>query len=603
MLKFKVNNYITLKLEANKTNIYIKEEKFRQCRYLLLNISYDEIASLNDISSVDEAAETLSRQMEFRERNKTIIPPEVEFWGHCSNLQIWVENNYNTRLLLSNLAFPLLKKLAEVGDPIAQRVFKNEIIERFLSYELNTIQFLIEEGYFRYFDGKEIEIIVDELSVGIEKMPIKKAIRYLDIIARAGIDDRLLARSIKNLCDRLYILSRSEILSLLDIDLVYNSRASNFYRLLLEDFRISKIFFESITSNQYDLQNKTIHFLSYIAKVGIYYLIKWFPFGVRKFNALNFKSALFELSIHKASLDPHLEMIEFITYQIFLWKKHDLSNYNRLMEILDGIKYLYKMCLPQDFIEMPTDEFFSRFDEYYKNCIANYSFSVNDTINNFKIQTGDNYYYDLLQERLPINDFFRGDHDAYRELREILFPEETFLIFSITGGLEDLPFGISVGLLNLSEKAKKWIKKIKLSLAHLKLEKFHRILMKELQQFLVEDFSYEEKLKVLYCVLDYIIYERYQIEIRYIDSHIFNERVKDYYEKLSCSVVFEGSTECDINYTVYPEGQQFYYKANRVDNNKNTQILQLFKKIFFPNENLEILTVFKLKAYVFYIKK
>ena len=35
------------------------------------------------------------------------ITPKQEFWAHCSNLQTWNENYYDTRLIHTNLAFPL----------------------------------------------------------------------------------------------------------------------------------------------------------------------------------------------------------------------------------------------------------------------------------------------------------------------------------------------------------------------------------------------------------------------------------------------------------------------------------------------------------------
>ena len=62
--EFKVNDYLSLKLEDNITNIYIKGRLFRQCKYLLLNIFVDEITSLDVIVSIDEAAEKLDRSLD-----------------------------------------------------------------------------------------------------------------------------------------------------------------------------------------------------------------------------------------------------------------------------------------------------------------------------------------------------------------------------------------------------------------------------------------------------------------------------------------------------------------------------------------------------------
>ncbi len=156
MKEFRVNNYITLKLEDGKTNIYVDGELFEQCKFLLLNIPVEKVSSLDEIESVDEAAENLSKKMERNEASEFKISPEVEFWAHCSNLQVWSEYNYDTRLIHSNLAFPLLKKLTEVGDPIAKRVFKEEIAKRLESGYWPVIEFLMKEEYTDYLSREEL---------------------------------------------------------------------------------------------------------------------------------------------------------------------------------------------------------------------------------------------------------------------------------------------------------------------------------------------------------------------------------------------------------------------------------------------------------------
>jgi hypothetical protein len=79
MVEFKVNDYISLRLDDNKTVIYINNRKFNQCKYLLLNISHDDVFFLEDIESVDEAALQLNNSLEYKQIE---IPPETEFWGH-----------------------------------------------------------------------------------------------------------------------------------------------------------------------------------------------------------------------------------------------------------------------------------------------------------------------------------------------------------------------------------------------------------------------------------------------------------------------------------------------------------------------------------------
>ncbi|MBN1214717.1 MAG: hypothetical protein JXA99_04670 [Candidatus Lokiarchaeota archaeon] len=129
MKKFVINQYLTLKLENNNTNIFINKELFIQCKYLLVNIPVNDLNNFRNIDSIDDLEEMYDEPLEHLMRSKVNIPPETEFWGHCSNIQAWYENNYNSNLLHSNIAFPLLKKLYLVGDPLAKKVFKEEIIK------------------------------------------------------------------------------------------------------------------------------------------------------------------------------------------------------------------------------------------------------------------------------------------------------------------------------------------------------------------------------------------------------------------------------------------------------------------------------------------
>ncbi|MFW9877763.1 MAG: hypothetical protein ACFFG0_32140 [Candidatus Thorarchaeota archaeon] len=147
MNEYKINDYITLRLENEETVIYIKNKRFLVCKYLLINIPIDQTEYFKEIQSIDEFSDTVGKSLEPtidfdgipHRRNE--IPADVEFWGHCSNLQAWYENNYDTRLLHSNLAFPLLKKLTEVGDTLAQAIFQEEICQRFESFYPTTIKY------------------------------------------------------------------------------------------------------------------------------------------------------------------------------------------------------------------------------------------------------------------------------------------------------------------------------------------------------------------------------------------------------------------------------------------------------------------------------
>lgn len=162
--EFKVNEFLTVKLEEPfdpratryTTVIYVGGRYFRQCKFLLLNIPIENVSSFDEIDSIDEAAEKLDKSQEPVEGYEPIIPPEVEFWGHCSNLQVWYENDYDTRLLHSNLAFSLLKRLTEEGDPLAKRMFKEEIAKRLARGYMPVIEYLQQEEYIAYLTHEEM---------------------------------------------------------------------------------------------------------------------------------------------------------------------------------------------------------------------------------------------------------------------------------------------------------------------------------------------------------------------------------------------------------------------------------------------------------------
>jgi len=159
MYQFRINRFITLKLVNNKTIIYINGEDFIQCHYLLLSKNVDEVKNIMLLESIDQLEAQLDKTMEISGGGKLNIPPETEFWAHCSNMQVWAEYGYNTKMLHRNIAFPLLKRLTEAGDPIARRVLKEEIAKRFEGGFEPVVKYLIIEGYMEYFSSEELEII------------------------------------------------------------------------------------------------------------------------------------------------------------------------------------------------------------------------------------------------------------------------------------------------------------------------------------------------------------------------------------------------------------------------------------------------------------
>ena len=159
--EFRVNNHLVLRLENNRTNIYVGGRLFNHCKYLILNIDKDKCNEYDEIESIDEAAEKLDDSMHGVRFGDYYVSPETEFWGHCSNIQAWYENKYDTRLLHRNLAFPLLKALIKVGDPLAKRVIKEEIAERLESGYPSVVLYLIKESYLDYLNQEELNTIFE----------------------------------------------------------------------------------------------------------------------------------------------------------------------------------------------------------------------------------------------------------------------------------------------------------------------------------------------------------------------------------------------------------------------------------------------------------
>ncbi|MFX0043964.1 MAG: DNRLRE domain-containing protein [Candidatus Hodarchaeota archaeon] len=172
----KVNEYITLRLEFGKTFIYVNNRRFIQCIRLILNIPMDNVPLYDEIESIDEAAKIYGRHIwqnmivrgpgaipETDQHHK--ITPEQEFWGHCSNIQAWVEHDYDTRILMANISFPLLRELTKAGDPKAKIIYKEEIALRLESGYPSVVQYLLAQRYLEIFNPEELQTILETTDI------------------------------------------------------------------------------------------------------------------------------------------------------------------------------------------------------------------------------------------------------------------------------------------------------------------------------------------------------------------------------------------------------------------------------------------------------
>lgn len=170
---FRINKYLTLKLVNKETEIFVNGKPFRQCKYLLLNLDAKHLEDYDEIKSIDQAETELNHDLHGAHggiKEEYEITAQDEFQAHCSNLQVWAESNYDTRLLHRNLAFPLLKRLTEVGDPTARMRYRDEIAERLESGEEVVFRFLSSGGYLRTFNTNELLTIAENIKESKTKL-------------------------------------------------------------------------------------------------------------------------------------------------------------------------------------------------------------------------------------------------------------------------------------------------------------------------------------------------------------------------------------------------------------------------------------------------
>ncbi|MFW9877283.1 MAG: hypothetical protein ACFFG0_29685 [Candidatus Thorarchaeota archaeon] len=167
---YKINEYISLVLKDRKTIIFLGGSEFLICKAVFVDIDTNDKGFVYD--TIDEVIDDGA--------NRIYVPisPEEEFWIHCSNLQAWAENNYNTALLHSNIAFPLLEGLVGLRDPLAKRVFKDEVIKRLLSDYTPTILNILKHGYLYIFTDEEFEFLLAEVKEKIYSLDK----RVLDLV-------------------------------------------------------------------------------------------------------------------------------------------------------------------------------------------------------------------------------------------------------------------------------------------------------------------------------------------------------------------------------------------------------------------------------------
>ncbi|MFX0178241.1 MAG: leucine-rich repeat domain-containing protein, partial [Candidatus Hodarchaeota archaeon] len=327
--EYKINEFIKVKLEGGRTMIYINNRPFRQCMYLLLNIPVDRIEEYDEIKSIDEAAVKLNRKME---RNHRIISPETEFWGHCSNLQAWADNEYDTRILHRTMAFPLLKALADAGDPLARSRFKEEIAMRYATGHPTVVRFLTQNGYLHYLTEDEFESIL----IDIDFPSIDEFTRKISSFLRERENPDSL-RQIKSLTSKFlneFRFSYKYLILLKSMEKIPEDLRQKFVEIVINRYKNNRSFpiLKFLNKTQINFENIKVKTVSYNERL----------IGVITANKLNLRNKMIDEIKKIKGLDEISREIEEI----------DLSN-NRITEIKDLQRFenLKKINLKNNYIK------------------------------------------------------------------------------------------------------------------------------------------------------------------------------------------------------------------------------------------------------------
>ncbi len=159
---FRINDYISLILKDEKVTILIEGEEVMLCKGIAIKMPIEDILEIQNYNSVDDLITMYDKKVEEGKEPEEDITPETEFMVHCSNLQAWSENGYDSDLLHYNLSFPLLKKLSEAGDKRARKVFKEEIVKRFLKGNRQAQVFLHAKEYLSILTSEEQQVLYEK---------------------------------------------------------------------------------------------------------------------------------------------------------------------------------------------------------------------------------------------------------------------------------------------------------------------------------------------------------------------------------------------------------------------------------------------------------
>jgi hypothetical protein len=122
---------------SKRIEVFIDDEPCVTCVHVALALDED---AQRAVQSMDEAIANHKTS----ERNKVVIPIETQLQLHASNLQVWIENNYDSALIDTNIARAILADLSHAGDTRAKERYLETVLDRWQAGNYQSRLALIE---------------------------------------------------------------------------------------------------------------------------------------------------------------------------------------------------------------------------------------------------------------------------------------------------------------------------------------------------------------------------------------------------------------------------------------------------------------------------
>ncbi|MFX1281901.1 MAG: hypothetical protein ACFFA3_21310, partial [Promethearchaeota archaeon] len=89
-----------------------------------------------------------TKRFKYHKEEKQIKDKADKFYQNLkADLILWSKNDYKTKFIDFRIAFPLLRRLSQVGETKFQIIFQQEILKEYVSNNANVKDFLKSEGY------------------------------------------------------------------------------------------------------------------------------------------------------------------------------------------------------------------------------------------------------------------------------------------------------------------------------------------------------------------------------------------------------------------------------------------------------------------------